>query len=73
MEVLNSNLTYIKTEALNHLVTWPCFCLWDIPNKRKDEEAEKPAQKEVEYQSEDTWVGIGGGDSWSTRMGLDPR
>ena len=41
---------YIRIEALNHLVTQPCFCLWDLLSKM-DEEAEAQGQWDGESRA----------------------
>ena len=45
---------YIRIEALNHLVTQPCFCLWDLLSK-VDEEAEAQGQWDGESRAPKNW------------------
>ena len=45
---------YIRIEALNHLVTQPCFCLWDLLSKM-DEEAEAQGQWDGESRAPKNW------------------
>ena len=44
-------MVYIRTEALNHLVTQPRFCLWDLLGKM-DEEAETQGQWDGESRAQ---------------------